>query len=156
MRRGEVLGLRWRDVDLDAARLSVRQQLVRSRAAITFGPPKTKSGRRLISLDPGTVAVLRSHRAAQTAERLQWGEAYKRRGEILGLRWRDVALDAPRLTVRQQLIRQGPAITFGPPKTDKGGRESTLMPVRSRSCEAIGPSGQQSASSGAKPTRISA
>jgi integrase len=77
MRRGEALGLRWRDLDLDRARLSVRQQLVRAGAAVAFGPPKTAAGRRQIALDKGTVAVLKAHKAAQREERLRWGPAYK-------------------------------------------------------------------------------
>jgi integrase len=56
MRRGEVLGLRWEDVDLGAARLSVRQQVTRidldDGHVWGFGPPKTKAGRRTIDL-PG-------------------------------------------------------------------------------------------------------
>ncbi len=77
MRRRELLGLRWKDVDLDGARLSVRQQLVRAAEQVTFGPPKTKAGRRSISLDPGTVAVLRAHQKAQQRERWNFGEAYE-------------------------------------------------------------------------------
>jgi len=69
MRRGELLGLRWRDVDLDGARLSVRQQLVRAGAKVVPGPPKTAAGRRLIALDAGTVAAVRAHQAALQAER---------------------------------------------------------------------------------------
>ena len=68
MRRGEVLGLRWRDVDLPGARLSVRQQLVRAGSELVPGPPKTAAGRRLIALDPGTVRALRARRAAWLAE----------------------------------------------------------------------------------------
>jgi len=66
MRRGELLGLRWQDVDLDASRLSVRQQLVRADDQVMFGPPKTKAGRRSISLDAGTVIALRAHKLRQS------------------------------------------------------------------------------------------
>lgn len=76
MRRGELLGLRWQDVDLDAGQLSVRQQLVRQGEAITFGPPKTKAGRRSISLDGDTVATLRERRARWSADKLHFGEAF--------------------------------------------------------------------------------
>jgi integrase len=77
MRRGEVLGLRWRDVDLERGRLSVRQQLVRNGDAIGFGPPKTTAGRRMITLDPGTVASMLSHRAAQREARQHWGAQHQ-------------------------------------------------------------------------------
>ena len=66
MRRGELLGLRWQDVDLDASRLSVRQQLTRAGDSIAFGPPKTRAGRRSISLDAGTVIALRAHKLQQS------------------------------------------------------------------------------------------
>jgi integrase len=76
MRRGELLGLRWRDVDLDGARLSVRQQLVRAGTEVAQGPPKTAAGRRLIALDVGTVAALCAHRALVEEERARCGPAY--------------------------------------------------------------------------------
>jgi integrase len=78
MRRGELLGLRWSDVDLDAGRIAVRQQLLRGGERIAFGPPKTKAGRRSIKLDTVTVDVLRSHRAHQNEHgRLKLGQAYR-------------------------------------------------------------------------------
>ncbi len=77
MRRGEVLGLRWKDVDLDGRRLSVRQQLVRAGERVAFGAPKTKAGRRVIALDAGTVAALRERRAAWSADKLHFGKAFK-------------------------------------------------------------------------------
>jgi integrase len=77
MRRGEVLGLRWCDVDLDAGRLSVRQTLVTVGYRIAYGEPKTERGRRQLPLDARTGAILRSHRAQQAQERLAWGPAYQ-------------------------------------------------------------------------------
>lgn len=76
MRRGEALGLRWADVDLDAATVTVARQLVRGPEGIGWGAPKTRSGRRVIDLDPATVAAVRAHRAGQNRERLAWGPAY--------------------------------------------------------------------------------
>ncbi len=77
VRRGEALGVRWSDLDLDGARLSVRQQLVRQGDLVTFGPPKTKAGRRSIALDPGTVEALRDRRAQWRDEKLALGEGYQ-------------------------------------------------------------------------------
>jgi integrase len=87
MRRGEVLGLRWRDTDLDAGRVAVRQTLAAvrdvdadpgkpGRHLVVFGEPKTAKGRRTVPLPPQTVAVLRAHRKAQAAERLLAGADY--------------------------------------------------------------------------------
>jgi len=66
MRRGEVCGLLWADVDLDAAQLRVRRQLgVISRKLAFAERPKSDHGRRTIDLDAETVRILRRHRAAQ-------------------------------------------------------------------------------------------
>jgi integrase len=84
MRRGEVLGLRWRDTDLDAGRVAVRQTLAAvrdvdgqvGRHLLVFGEPKTAKGRRTVPLPPQTVATLREHRRRQLAERLAVGPDY--------------------------------------------------------------------------------
>lgn len=69
LRRGELCGLRWTDLELDAARLVVRQQATQVGHEVVYGPPKTASGdHRVVSLDAVTVAVLRSHKAATAAE----------------------------------------------------------------------------------------
>jgi len=52
MRRGEILGLRWSDVDLRAGRLTVNQSLERLRGRTVFKPPKTAGSRRTITLQP--------------------------------------------------------------------------------------------------------
>jgi integrase len=76
MRRGELLGLRWVDVDLDHDRVAVRQTLVLAGRQVIVSEPKTSRGRRSIALDPRTVGALRTWRAAQVAERLAWGGAW--------------------------------------------------------------------------------
>jgi len=73
MRRGEALGLRWTDVDLDTGRARVVQTIVQTRSLVTIGEPKTARGRRSIALDSSTVAVLREHRHRMLQERLLVG-----------------------------------------------------------------------------------
>ncbi len=63
MRRGEVLGLRWSDLDLSEGRLSVRQALVSVAYEVQISDVKTGSGRRTIDVDYGTVEVLRAWRS---------------------------------------------------------------------------------------------
>jgi integrase len=83
MRRGEVLGLRWSDVDLDAGAARITRTLITTGArrkgepAMAWGTPKTAKGRRSVALDSATVSALRQHRARQLAERLAAGEAYE-------------------------------------------------------------------------------
>jgi integrase len=68
MRRGEILGLRWSDVDTNASRLSVRQALVSVAYEVHVSDVKTGSGRRTIDLDPGTVDVLTLWRIQRAEE----------------------------------------------------------------------------------------
>jgi integrase len=79
MRRGEVLGLHWRDLDLDAGRAAVTQTLIAVRGELMFSTPKTAKGRRLVALDAFTVAALREHRRSQLVERLSLGPDYQDR-----------------------------------------------------------------------------
>ena len=68
MRRGELLGLRWKDLDLDANRLSVRQALVSVAYEMHISDVKTGSGRRTIDIEEETVEVLRQWRKARELE----------------------------------------------------------------------------------------
>lgn len=77
LRRGEILGLHWRDVDLGTARLAVRSTLVMVNNTPTWSTPKTAKGRRSVPLPAETVAALRSHSAQQGRERLALGEGYQ-------------------------------------------------------------------------------
>jgi integrase len=63
MRRGEILGLRWSDIDLKAARLTVNQSLERLGGKTVFKPPKTTGSRRTITLPALTVEALRAQQA---------------------------------------------------------------------------------------------
>jgi integrase len=81
LRRGEVAGLRWDDVDLDAATLTVAQTRVVVSQVVTKGPKSRASGRTL-PLDEVTVGELRALKARQAAERLEAGEAYTASGYV--------------------------------------------------------------------------
>lgn len=76
MRRGEVLGLRWNDVDLTAGRVAVRHTLVSVAYEVQSSTPKTHQAR-VVDLDPGTIEQLRAHRTRQTAQREAWGAGYR-------------------------------------------------------------------------------
>jgi integrase len=82
MRRAEVLGLRWRDLDFAAGRIGIRQTLVSVAYELRFESPKTSRSRRSVSLDSSTVEALRKHRLHQAEERLAWGESYLQSGLV--------------------------------------------------------------------------
>jgi integrase len=75
LRRGEALGLRWRDLDLDQGMLSVRQSIVilagkeSEKARPVIQEPKSQAAKRTIDLDPATVTALRSHKDRQAFQR---------------------------------------------------------------------------------------
>jgi integrase len=62
LRRGEVLGLRWRDIDLNHAQLTVREQWTRQGGPLGTSQPKSDASRRQVTLDAATVEVLRAVR----------------------------------------------------------------------------------------------
>ncbi|MHB0981030.1 MAG: tyrosine-type recombinase/integrase [Thermoleophilia bacterium] len=72
VRRGEAMGLRWRDVDLEANRLSI----VQARSVWGTAAPKTPGSRRSLDLDPETSATLKRWRRRQLEERIKWGELW--------------------------------------------------------------------------------
>ena len=74
MRRGELLALRWGDLDLSGATVTVKRSLEETRAGLRFKTPKTKYGRRTISLPPSSVDALRIHRRQQLELRIALGQ----------------------------------------------------------------------------------
>ena len=81
LRRGEALGLRWRDIDLEKGELMVRNSLQRVGGRLELTELKTERSRRTISLPQTAVNSLRLHRARQLQDRL-----------LAGSRWRDAGL----------------------------------------------------------------
>ena len=73
LRRAELCGLRWQDLDLDSARLVVRQAITTVDHEPSVGDVKSTRSRRVIDLDPATVNVLRAQRKHQLEERLLGG-----------------------------------------------------------------------------------
>ena len=82
LRQAELLGLRWRDVDLAGAVLAVRQQVYRLAREWVYSEPKTAKGRRSVSLPASAVAALREHRQRQNEERLEYGPSWEDSGLV--------------------------------------------------------------------------
>ena len=81
LRLGEVLGLRWADIDLEKRELRVRQTLQRQKGRVAFGEPKSKRSRRTLPLPIVAAEALKAHRTRQLQERL-----------LAGSRWHDSGL----------------------------------------------------------------
>lgn len=83
MRRGEVLGLRWCDVDFDAGTISVRQTVVDVRGKPYIkATPKTRAGQRTIPIQTIILDELRAHRTAQKVRRVAVGEDWNDHGLV--------------------------------------------------------------------------
>ncbi len=65
MRQGELLALKWPDVDLRDGRVSVRHTITKSGGRLLLGEPKTAKSRRTITLTAGSLSALRAHRKRQ-------------------------------------------------------------------------------------------
>src|SRR5579872_430310 len=75
LRRGELLALRWKDLDLDRRRLAVRRSLESTKGALRFKAPKTAKTR-VVTLPEIAIDALVAHRVWQNKERLRMGEAW--------------------------------------------------------------------------------
>lgn len=88
LRPGELLGLRWQDVDLDAKVIRVRKCLKQhkdpatGKLALVLDELKTPQSRRTLALPAAAAAALRAHRTAQAADRLRLGRHYTDSGLV--------------------------------------------------------------------------
>ncbi len=84
MRLGELLGLKWEDVDLDQGVLRISRAVSRVGGTVRLGPTKTTSSRRQLRLPAGTGDALRQHQARQVAQQ-----------DVMGEHWADLDLVFP-------------------------------------------------------------
>lgn len=77
LRRGEILALRWRDLDLETGRAVIARSLEQTREGLRIKLPKTERGRRTVVLPKYTCEALRTHRVAQAKQKLALGPAYE-------------------------------------------------------------------------------
>jgi integrase len=82
VRRGELLGLQWGDIDFEAGQVSVRRTLEESSAGVILKEPKTVRGSRTLALPQVTAEALREHRKAQLEMRLRGGPGFNA-GELV-------------------------------------------------------------------------
>ena len=82
LRQGELLGLKWEDVDLEAGTLHVRRTLSSAKSGPRFVPPKTAKGRRSVRLTPTAVEALKHHSARQADEMTKAESLYQDQGLV--------------------------------------------------------------------------
>ena len=111
LRRGELLGLRWQDVDLDEAKLEVVHNLQRVSGALRLVPPKTEDSARTVPLPRVCVEALRAHRQRQAADRAQAWPDWEDHGLVFPSR-RGTPMEPDNLRRSWGLIRQ--AAGLGP------------------------------------------
>jgi integrase len=83
LRRGELAGLRWSDLNLDEGTLTVSVARVVVGYKVVDSTPKTPKSRRTIALAPAVVETLKGHRTRQKAECLKWGRTWAEDGLLL-------------------------------------------------------------------------
>jgi integrase len=103
LRQGEILGLRWEDIDLRAGTLTVRHALQKVEKKPTLVEPKTRRSRRTLALPDFAVTALRSHKARQLEERLVVGSSWEEWGLVFTTP-SGTPLDPSNVTHRYQAI----------------------------------------------------
>lgn len=73
MRRGELCALRWSDIDLDHATIKVERSLEETGAGLRMKAPKSRYGRRTVTVPGAAADALRAHRMRQIEQRLALG-----------------------------------------------------------------------------------
>jgi integrase len=83
LRRGEVAGLRWSDINLEARTLQISSTRLRFGKHLVEESPKSRAGRRTLPIPDHLAGALRTARAIQAADRLALGECYDASGYVV-------------------------------------------------------------------------
>jgi integrase len=97
-RRGEALALRWSDIDFQKNVVRIERSLEQTKGSLRIKSPKTKNGRRSVTISPWLVAEIRSHRARQDERRLALGMGRAPDDGPVFARWNGELRDPNRLS----------------------------------------------------------
>jgi integrase len=86
-RRGEVLALRWQDVDLEKGTVRIERSVEQTKAGLRVKTPKTKAGKRTVTISPWLIAELRALHARQQEQRLKLGMGRISGDSLVFARW---------------------------------------------------------------------
>lgn len=82
LRRGEILGLKWEDIDLKKRKLTVKRTLQRTSKGIFFDEPKSKLSNRTLVLPNSIIEELKKHRKKQLEEQVKYKPIYENNGLV--------------------------------------------------------------------------
>ncbi len=82
LRRGELLGLRWSDIDIGTGETSVQRTLEQTSEGLRFKEPKTQKASRTVMMPAIAVDALKAHKVHQAETRLMLGPAYEDNGLV--------------------------------------------------------------------------
>jgi len=83
LRRGELLALRWEDIDFEEGFLSVNRGIVRTKAGLQYQEPKTKRSKRIVGISEEVINTLKAHKKLQNEEKLSCPRGFTRHFERL-------------------------------------------------------------------------
>jgi integrase len=86
-RRGEALALRWKDIDFETSTIRIERSIEQTKAGLRIKAPKTRHGRRNVSISPWPVAELKADRARQQERRLALGQGRATADDFVFARW---------------------------------------------------------------------
>jgi len=86
-RRGEVLALRWQDVDLEKGTVRIERSVEQTKAGLRVKTPKTKAGKRTVTISPWLIAELRALHARRQEQRLKLGMGRVSGDSLVFARW---------------------------------------------------------------------
>jgi integrase len=107
-RKGELCGLRWEDVDFEANRIRIVQQLMKPGPEPLFGSTKTE-----IALSPDTMDLLKAHRRTQAERKMANRTTYHDFGLVFAMTYDDLTIDAIGLGCRSRRTTWGIASSSG-------------------------------------------